>query len=188
MRALFWLGSCAAAVSIAVPAVAAPPTWSPAAAVVDPERLAAADRLLVAMHYDSLVDRTMESVIVQIQNDMPAKLNASMDEPLPTDIVTKLQRMVGVHIRAAFTEHRAEMKRGTELIYCKHFTAYELDRLAQMQSDPVMIKMQSEMPQIATESMKLGQAVVANEIPKLQDEAKALILEYVSGVKEKPAT
>ncbi|MEA3081904.1 MAG: hypothetical protein QOD54_1572 [Sphingomonadales bacterium] len=140
------------------------------------------------MHYDSLVDRTMESVIAQIQSDMPAKLSASIDKPLPMDVVAKLQLMVGVHIRAAFTEHRADMKQGTKLIYCEHFTAYELDRLAQMQSDPVMIKMQSEMPQIATESMKLGQAVVADELPKLQEDAKALILDYLGGGQGKPGT
>ena len=176
-----------AAIFLATPAPAAP-LPSTAEAVADPARMAAAARLMAAMHYDVLIDRTMDSVIKQIQNDIPAQINADLDEQLPPDVVSKLQRLVDVHIRKAINDHRAELKRATQLIYCKHFTAAELDRLAQIEADPVMIRMQAEMPEIATESMKLGQAVVADEIPKVKEEAKAVILAYLSQKQGQPAT
>jgi len=80
------------------------------------------------------------------------------------------------------------LKRGTALIYAKHFTAAELERLAKLQSEPVLVKMQTEMPQIATESMALSQAMAASGNATLQARIKAAVEDYYRSKGEKPGT
>jgi hypothetical protein len=186
MLSFFVRAALAAALISAAPAFAAP---SPATSVADdPARMAAAEKLLTAMHYDTVIDRTQDSVIKQIQKDMPAQVNAQLDKPLPPEVIAKLQAMIEVHFRKAIAEHRAQMRHATLLLYCEHFTTAELERLAQIESDPVMIKMQAELPQIAAESLNLGRGLVADELPKIKEEAKALIIDYYSQQQAKPGT
>ena len=170
-------------------AVVAQPALAKPAAAPEPARIAAAEKLLAAMHYDSLIDRSIDLMIVEQRKAMPAQLRLWFKEqPLPDDLVAKMQAISEAHMRKTFSDNRAELKHGTVLIYAAHFTAAELNRLAKLQSDPVMAKMQAEMPQITADSLALGQAAALKDMPVLIAELKALVQDYVAGKSGKPST
>jgi len=82
-------------------------------------------------------------------------------------------------MQVVFKEHGPELKRGTALIYATHFTVPELRHLAELQSDPVLVKMQQELPQIAADNMALTQSVISQESDKVRDEVLAVVQEYL---------
>ena len=73
-----------AAICLAAPASAAP-------AGSDAARVAAAQKLLDAMHYDNLIDRTLDAVVAEAQHTIAANLDKGLDKPLPAELVTRIQ-------------------------------------------------------------------------------------------------
>jgi hypothetical protein len=170
---------CLAASAAAVQPLAAAPV-APAArpASVDPAAIAAANRLLDAMKFEELLDRTMTAVIADAEKTIPARLEAAAKEPIPADLKAKASALIVDFMRRAATANRAEVRKGTALIYARHFTAAEIDHMAEMMRDPVMVKMQTAMPQIMTESMALSQANIDREMPKMMEELQTLLEQY----------
>ena len=140
--------------------------------------MAAAERLVDAINYDSLMDRTVAAMIADQQKSFPQRLEAQVGKPLPDDLKAGIFELIATSIRTAMSESRADMRRGTALIYASRFTATELDHLAAMQRDPVMIKMQSQLPQIAAESAALGRAAVEREQPRMLEAIKKYFERY----------
>ena len=173
------------AIAVAWLSLSAPALAEPAGP--DPARVAAAEKLLDAMHYDSQIDRTLEAIIVEVEKQVGAWLSANLTDPAP-ELIAKIKAITGSQMRDTFHEHHGELRRGTALIYAKHFTAAELDHLAKLQADPVLVKMQTEMPQIATETMALSQAMVASGNATLQARIKAAVEDYYRSKSEKPGT
>ena len=181
VRKSFATAAALAALCLSSPALAAPST-------PDAARIAAAGKLLNAMHYDAQTEKTLDAVIAEVQRSLRENLNKTLSEPLPPEVTAKIAGIAETHLRQSFNAHRAEMKRGTELIYARHFTAAELERLAALQSDPVMAKMQMEMPEIMAESMALSQGLAATAQAGLQQEIQAVVLEYLKTHGDRPSS
>ncbi len=189
MRRLI-VGLIAAAIPF-VPAAAAPSVPAPAtvpANRADSASIAAANRLLDAMHYDRLLDRTIDAVVVEMNRTIDTKLNAELSEPLPPEILGRIKAITETHMRATFRDHRMELRRGTATIYANHFSIGELQRLAELQSDPAMVKMQEELPQIAADTMALSQALVAGQREQVTEEVKAVVEDYFRNRSGKPSS
>jgi hypothetical protein len=169
------------ALCAATPAIAAP-------SGPDPARMAAADRLLDAMHYDSLIERTTSAYIAEAEKTFPAQLEQKIGQPIPAELKDKLFAVIVSTIRKSIDENRAELRRGTAMIYASRFTTAEIERLIQLQSDPVMIKMQQELPQIMTESVALGRAAMQRELPGLASSIEQVVKDYYAEQKASPAT
>ena len=184
LRSVIWLA--AASMLIAAGPVTTEPKVK--AGSTDPARMAAAEKLLDVIHYDAQVDRTMEAVLAEIKKQLANELNAQFDEPLPANVIAQLQDVASRHFRKAVADHRAQLRRATIVMYMNHFTTAELQRMAEIQADPVMIKVQQEMPAIAAESMTLGRGLVQDEMPKIREEAKAVLEQYAKDKEAKPAT
>jgi len=170
-----------AALCVSAPALAAPST-------PDAARLAGAEKLLDAMHYDAQIEKILDAVTAEVQRSIRENLNKTLLEPLPSAVTAKIAGIAETHMRSAFNAHRSEMKKGTELIYARHFTAAELERLAALQSDPVMVKMQTELPEITAENMALSQGLVASAQAGLQQEIQAVVLDYLQKQGDKPSS
>jgi uncharacterized protein len=168
-----------AALCLAAPALAAPTP-------PDAARIAAAQKLLDAMHYDTLIDRTLDAVVAETQRTIAAKLDKGTEQPLPAELVTKIQAIAASHMRNAIGDHRSELRRGTALIYARHFTAEELSRLAAMQSEPAMVKMQAELPQLTAESMALSHGLMESAKAGLEQEVKAALMDYLNHKDDQP--
>ena len=176
--------AAAVALILASPAIA----QGPARAAPDPARVAAAEKFLDAMHYDRQVDRMVEAVIGQIDRSLDAQLSADATAKLPAELVTQVKDIAAKHMRSAFAEHGAQLKHGTALIYASHFTVPELQHLAQLQSDPIMVRMQQELPQIAADTMALTQALAQQEGEKVRDEVKAAVADYLAHKSSNPTS
>ena len=175
------LAACSALlIGLASPALAAPQA-------PDAARVAAAGRLLDTIHYDSLIDRTIEAYVADAQKTFPQRLEAQLKTELPQDLKDKLFAVIAASIRRAMSQNRGDLRRGTALIYATRFTTPEIEHLIQLQSDPVMVKMLAEMPQIATEGAALGQAAVQRELPSLTKEIEQVVKAYYGAADQKPA-
>lgn len=155
---------------------------------IDAGTLAAANRLLDAMNYEDLMDRTMTAMIAESERSLPAKLEAAVQQPLPDDLKAKLTTFISDYLRHASIANRAEMRKGTALIYARHFTAAEIDHMVELMRDPVMVKMQARMPQIITEAVALGQANMEREMPAMIEKLKSLVEDYLRTKDEQPAS
>ena len=169
-----------AAISGAGPVWAATPQTPP-----DPDRIAAAERLLAALNYDALIDRMTEAMIAESEKSMPDQLarmaEALGKDPPPPELLAKVQSRVSKAFRDTMRENRSELRRGTALIYASRFTAAEIDHIAELQKDPVMIKMQAELPAISAEGTALGRAAFTQKMPEVMKDIEALVEEYYRG-------
>ena len=161
---------------------------APASAAPDAHQIAAAERLLKAQDYDSNLDRTINVLIGEMKRTFPQQINNSLAQPASPEFIAKMEEVVERHLRVHFAKNRAQMRRAMALIYADHFTASELDRLAAIQADPVMRRMQTEAPMIAAETMGLAQAAWAKAEPELRVEIEAATREYLKSKGQTPGT
>jgi hypothetical protein len=152
---------------------------TPGTAGISQDRIAAATRLLAAMHYDELMDQTVSKLIAQAQQMLPGQLEAQTQQQLPDELKQRVAQATADYLRRKFADNRPEMRQSTILIYAHHFTTAELDHLAQLQSDPVMAKMQRELPAIMTEISTFTQAETQRDMPELVAQLKAVIQDYL---------
>lgn len=145
------------------------------------DRIAAAERLLEAMNYDELQDRVMRTYIADAEKNLPNQLEAASEQPIPDELKARLSQTIANAVKRSFAANRAESRKAVVLIYAHHFTAEELDHLAQLQKDPVLVKMQAEMPKIVSESTAVINAQVQRDMPKLIEEVKQVVAEYAQG-------
>lgn len=160
----------------------------PAEAAPDAQRIAAAERLLKAQDYDTSLDRTITTLIEEMKRSFPDQINRSLAAPAPPEFIATMQEVVERHLRVHFAKNRARMKRAMVLIYADHFTVAELDRLAAIQIDPVMRKMQVEAPKIAAETLGLARAAWADAEPALRAEVEAATRDYLKSKGLQPGT
>lgn len=145
------------------------------------ERIAAAERLLDAMHYDALQQRLIATLVAEAEKNIPERMQAGMDAPLPDELKARLAKTVSEAMRRNLAANRSETRRAAVLIYAHHFTAAELARLAELQKEPVLVKMQAEMPSIMAKTMAVSNAQMQRDMPQLIEELKAVIAEYKRG-------
>jgi hypothetical protein len=145
------------------------------------DRVAAAERVLEAMNYDAVQEQTIASFIADAERSLPARLEAAADSPIPAELKVRLSGTIAKAVRRSFEANKAESRKAVVLIYAHHFTTEELDHLAQLQKDPVLVKMQREMPAIMTESVAVITAQVQRDMPKLVEELKQVIAEHAAG-------
>lgn len=157
--------------------IGAAPGGSPAP---NPARFAAASRLLEAMHYDSTLDRTIDAMSSEMRKSLAEKIRAQSGNALSDQTIAKIGQAIEDHVRLTMAKHRSNLRRGMTLIYASHFSAAELNRLAAIQSDPVMVKMLAETPQLSAESMALAQAAIGQEEAALKAEIETIIRENLS--------
>ncbi len=151
---------------------------APALAAPDAHQVAAAERLLAAQDYDSTLDRTINALTDEMKRSFADRVNRDLAAPASPELITKVQDVIERHLRVYFAQSRGQMKRATALIYASHFTVAELDRLAVIQRDPAMRKLQLEAPQIAAETMGLSQAAWSTSEPALKAEIESVMRDY----------
>lgn len=143
-------------------APAAPP--APTAAV-DPARLAAAGRLLEAMHidrqYDSMFSQLIPVMSVQLfgilkdNTTVPAALRSELAKP---DRQAEAQRYFAEESLRGFKANYPAMKAATAREYAAIFTTDEIAQLSAFYASPVGQKALATMPQLQAKLMPIGMA------------------------------
>jgi hypothetical protein len=175
------------ALAISSPALAAQPAATapapPAATAVDPAALAAAERLMDAMNYDKLMDQMMDAMVAQAKKSIPAQMDKMAQQTgksLPADFREKLTNLVMDSLFRITKENKGILRREMAKVYARHFTVAEIDRMAEIQKDPVMVKMLAKMPEIAAESVAISQTMMADEMPRMLEDVKKMVADYLA--------
>lgn len=172
------------ALAAATPAVGAPPSApAPVAAAADPAAVAAAERLMDAMNYDKLMDRAIDAMVEQMKQSLPEQLDKIAEQSqteLPADFKEKLIALTMDSLGRVTKGNRVALRHETALIYARHFSVAEIDRMTEIQKDPVMRKMQAELPQIMAESVAMSQNLMAGEMPHMLEGIKKMVADYVA--------
>jgi hypothetical protein len=163
----------------AVPAVAAQP---------DAAAVAAAERFLDSVDYDASVDQMIEQLSTQMKKQFAAEVNRKAGDPLPDDLMIKLQKIVDTHFRRILGDHRGDFKRATAVAYAARFTIPELNRLVVLESDPLLKKLRIETPELMVAGLSYGQELADADRPELESELKAAIQDYYATHGDSAAT
>ena len=169
------------ALSLALLLAAAEPSASPVStpsATPEPAAMQAAERMLDAIDYDRLMTRMVDAMIVDQRKAVLDKIEEAAGETISEGLKSDIGNAMESSIRRMFRDSSGNMRRGSALIYARHFTAAEIDRLADINNDPVMRKSLAVMPQIVNEMMALTEAMVAAELPKLEREIEAIVTRH----------
>ena len=120
-------------------------------------------------------------MIDEAKRTIAARIESMTRKSLEPELRDKLIAAMGQSLRRMTNDNRAALRHGSALIYARHFTTPEIDRMIELQKDPVMIKMQAKMPLVLAESMQLSSAAVEQEMPKLIDQLRRLVVEPRTG-------
>ena len=160
----------------------AAPSAAPAAAtetkVIDPAALAASERLIDAMDFDRTLRSMIDGLIVGQRGEFAKQLSTNENKKLPPELIERIYQVMERHLRSVFREEGPKMRRAMVLMYAENFTASELDRLAEIQRDPVMIKSIQVMPKIMSDAMTLSRGMFQKAQPTLKEEVVKMITDY----------
>lgn len=160
-------------VLVALLLAAAPAAPAPAA---DPKTIAAANRLMDATGYDKLMTSTIDTMIAGQRAQLEQSLRSKMGDEVDEVLIAKVGDFIGNEIRAMFRENGPQLRQAYALLYAKYFTAEELDRLAEIQRDPVMQKSVQRTPEMLNDVMTLMRGIVA----KREEDMRARMIKMIT--------
>lgn len=174
-----------AALSLSLPILAAgmtpppQPAQSPQAVVEPADRatVLAAGRLLDAMGYDTMISQMVDKMGAQFGPQMKQSIEAKTGKPANPEMIRRLadaQRRFLVKFTSG-----PKLRHATELLYAKHFTAAELDRMAVLMRDPVMQRWNARIPEVMTDMLPLITQQIDANGAELKSEIMAIIVEYM---------
>lgn len=143
----------------------------------DPSALAAAERLLTAMGYEDLMRRTADAIAAQSGPSMKKAIEQETGQEVDDELVSRLQKLQRSHMESLLLQDK-NLRRATALIYARHFTAAELDRIAALQADPVMRKWSDVAPALMGDMMPLVMDLMIARRPELIEQAKKVVTDY----------
>jgi hypothetical protein len=170
---------------LSVGASAAPAEAPPRQEKVSSAALEAADRLLTAMGYDAMMKHAVDAMIAKMAPVLKSSMEKETGQPIDDALIARLTA-----IQSDFLQQRlvksADLRRASALVYANHFTAGELDHLAQLYKDPVMRKWSQVGPDAAAEIMPLVHQVLETHQDELEAKIKAAVTDYYAGKKQRP--
>ena len=172
--------SVSLALIMAVPAWAAEPAAAPAPS---PATVAAADRLLVAMDYENMMSQMTESMIAQMGPATKKAIEAEIGKTLDDELVRRITEVQARFLRSSLTKD-PNMRRAIALLYARHFTAPELDRLADLYQEPVMKKWTQVAPALMADMMPLITDMNLARRGDLVEEIKTVVEDYLQEMGE----
>lgn len=163
---------------LAAAPVTSPPPPAPAIPVskLDPGAIAAAGRVLDAMGYEAMMDSMTEKFSAQFGPEMTRSLEERTGAPANPQLIEKLAAAQGRFLRDFATDPK--LRAATELLYARHFSVDELDRMAVLLADPVMQKWNKRTPAVMADFLPLVMRQLATRRPDLEAEIGAIIADY----------
>ncbi|MDZ7587656.1 MAG: hypothetical protein U5J78_00190 [Parasphingorhabdus sp.] len=150
------LSACAVA---AMPVSAQSPAPLPPSAAT----LEAAFHLLEVSNYDQQVAQSVRpAAMLGFDKTIGDLTRTRGGQALPDDLLQRLKQKLNLHLDAIMPKFIADTRTDAALVYATYFNAEELDRLAVLQSDPVMKKAQTLM-QIMPQLMKIRSMIFSND-------------------------
>lgn len=142
------------------------------------DAVAAARDLLRATNFEqqlpAMTDQMTNAFMTQMMNQARAE-----GRPLTPRMEAELRRLVLEENRATVAASRQAMAEDAAQVYARYFTADEIRELQQLQTSPVMQKMQRVAPQFMGEMARMGMRVTSARAP----ESRRRIMEALARIR-----
>lgn len=172
-RALPWL----ALLPLGGPAVAAQPApVAPVVAAPDPAALAAARRLIVATD----MQQQLRAVVPQVVDAVTAQARGTFKaKAMPDELQAKIQVAVHENIAEMTDAFTPAVQDQLALVYARNFSAADLNHLADMLADPVMVRFRAGTPALLKESLPIIMAALAPKQQQFQKRIAGIVADWL---------
>jgi hypothetical protein len=182
----YWMIFVAVATFAAQPLMAEPAAAPSAQSQkVDPAALAAADRMLTAMGYDRMMQRTCDAMVGQMGPMFRKAIEEKTGERVDDALIKKLTDIESDFLRQILRDS-PDLRRAIALIYAKEFTAAELDHLVKLYGDPVMRKWTEIAPDMTAQMFPLIHGIAESHRGEIEEKIKTVVADYYAAKKETP--
>ena len=144
---------------------------------IDQATLSAAGRVLDEMGYDGMMRQMLDKMADQFGPQMARVIEGKTGKPANPEMIRRLAAAQNAFLRKFASG--PQLRRAIELLYTKHFSADELNRMADLMRDPIMQKWNSRMPSLMADMMPLITAQIEANGGELKAEISAIIDEYL---------
>lgn len=145
----------------------------------DPAAVAAAEKLMDATNYDKLMDDMVETMITGHRAGMEQRLREAIGDKVDDALIGKIGAEIETEIRAMFREEGPQMRKAYAVLYATNFTSDELERLAVLQSDPVVKKSIRVLPGMMNEVMTLISGIVEKRKDAYEQRLRVVVEEHM---------
>lgn len=166
--------------ALATPAIAA----EPVASAPNPDAVAAADRVLDAIGYETMMSQMADKMSKQFEDETKRVFEEKIGASADPEMLRRVAAVQTEFLRSFISDPK--LRKATALLYARHFTASELDQMAVLMREPVMKKWNDRMPVVMADFMPLISAELANRRDDFQAEIIAIISEYVPADEQAP--
>jgi hypothetical protein len=176
-----------AVATFVAPPVLATPSAPPVAQSqkVDPATLAAAERVLTAMGYDRMMQRTCDAMVGQMGPMFRTAIEDKTGEHVDDALIKKLTDIESDFLHKILQES-PDLRRAIALMYAKEFTAAELNHLVELYGDPVMRKWTETAPDMTAEMFPLIHGITETHRGEIEEKIKTAVVDYYAAKKQKP--
>lgn len=164
--------SAASAQTSAAPAASTNPANAPDSATV-----AAAHRLLTAMDYERMMERMTDSMGSQMAPSLQKAIEEEIGAPVDDELIRRLTDVQTAYLRKVLVND-SNLRTAMAIIYARHFSAAELDRLTALYADPVMKKWTEVTPDLMGDMMPLMIDLTNAHREELQSEVREVVNDY----------
>lgn len=145
----------------------------------DEARLEAAQRYMDAINYENQVKETMATSAPQFIEVGLANAEQIYETKLPDDVRNEIKKAMLKVIDEIGDQFSTKTRLRAARTFAANFTAAELDRLTEIQSDPVMKKFLSKSPQISSELFNIGITEMQVFQPLIQQKVQEIVQAYL---------
>lgn len=169
----------------AAPAAAASADPPPAQVKIEPGTLAAANRMLAAMGYNQMMQRSCDAMVAQMGPMFRKAIEEKTSEPVDQALIDKLTGIEAQFLHATITDS-PDLRRAIAMLYASRFTAAELNHLADLYRDPVMRKWTEVSPDMTAQMFPLIHDVVDAHKDELEQKIMSAVTDYYDEKKDVP--
>lgn len=147
--------------------------------------LASARNLLVAIDFERQMEQTGLAMASTAFEHNVVEQEAKLGITMPADLKQQLRRVVNEQLMAMLGDMKRTALDDAAQIYADYFSAEELQRLAVLQTDPVMRKALAVMPQMMPRLAQIGLKAASQHQPALEAKIQQAVEEWAASQKIK---
>lgn len=147
--------------------------------------LAAARDMLISVGFERQMEQTGMAMANTVMDHNIAQLEERWGSAIPADFKQRIRGVINAELAAMMTDLKKTALDDAAQIYADHFSAPELRRLTELNTDPVMRKAQSLLPTMMPQLARIGLKAASEHEPAMQAKIKEAVDEWTAAQKNK---
>ena len=165
-------------------AISGAPAWAAEAPrttvrAADPAAIDAAVRMLEAQDFEAQVVGTTDVMIEGMVAAQIEQLQKASEEELPAELLTSFRDTMRDHATGTMKAKMPTIKRQSAEIYAREFTVAELQRMAEIAADPVMVKSRAKGQALSSQLMMVGMNAMRESQEELKQKLEQVVADYL---------